>query len=384
MLRPILGTSFLVLALAAAGAQTPEWQVNSTAARMDVDGVLVASPFGPKALTPMSINQAKMVTVDSSLFGSLFEIGIAPTGLVPATGGGITSAGGQIVNMDLLHAGFIYGYGGGPVPLLRPFPGTLVFPVASPAPITASGQMIITNPSHADGYSLSQGCEINVAGPGSIPGPTGDDSSLQVRFQDPPLNGPPTVPFFGTLYTQFWVNSNGRVTFTGGDVDWSATVSEALGGYPFLGCWTDLDPSSGGGITITSLGLGMRVDWIGIPYYFEPATSVTFGLEICGACGAISVDGLPGIGANPASPAASGDSVFLGLSGGLAGGATNAGATLFALGSFGTPAQPTDMIYDFYDAPLSGGPARPASLVAGTLQRIQLTPAGNSYIWFGL
>ena len=92
----------------------------------------------------------------------------------------------------------------------------------------------------------------------------------------------------------------------------------------------------------------MRVDWAAVPYYAE-TTTVSFGIEIDDTSQIFSIDLLGGIVANPGSTS-SGDSQWLGLSVGGAGGATDPGLTLFSPGG-GGPAIPnaTDMLYDYYD-----------------------------------
>jgi hypothetical protein len=324
-----------------------------------------------------------MLRIVSTLSGALYDAAIVRTGLVPAGAGGLSTPGGQFVNVDLFHPSLVFGNSGTSLINLRPFPsGGYLVPVAGTQPASASIQMAVVDPSSADGYRLSQGAELDVVPPGSMPGPTGDDTFLEVVLPNGPLFGPQAVPFYGTAYSTMYVGSNGRLTFGVGSTDFTPTVSEALSGPPFVGYWTDLSPNQGGTITITSLGTGVRVTWTAVNYFSEAAT-VSFSIEICGACGAIRLDNLLGIMPNPVSSGmvTGGDRIFFGISGGA--GATDGGNTMFLPGASGTPATATDMIYDFYDPTLSGLPAIPQSLAARTLGAVLLTPTGSSYIWAG-
>jgi Subtilase family len=58
---------------------------------------------------------------------------------------------------------------------------------------------------------------------------------------------PSGFQFYGTPYTQCWVNMNGNITFGGADGDFSESAAELLAGPPRIAfLWDDLDPSSNG------------------------------------------------------------------------------------------------------------------------------------------
>ncbi|MFM2126349.1 MAG: hypothetical protein RL328_2800, partial [Acidobacteriota bacterium] len=64
----------------------------------------------------------------------------------------------------------------------------------------------------------------------------GDDEHIQITLPFP-------FPFYGTSYTQAFVNSNGTITFTQGDDDYSAAYGHFASGPPAIaGLFTDLNP----------------------------------------------------------------------------------------------------------------------------------------------
>ncbi|MAB88936.1 MAG: hypothetical protein CMJ90_05705 [Planctomycetes bacterium] len=76
------------------------------------------------------------------------------------------------------------------------------------------------------------------------PGPNGDDSTLQVLIQ----NG--LFTFYGTAYSDLWINSNGNITFVAGDTDFTSTEAEFLANNPRIApCWDDFSPNVAGAIT---------------------------------------------------------------------------------------------------------------------------------------
>lgn len=138
-----------------------EYQVNSPASSLDVDGLqgtscsaanAVRSPGAPVALAFGSTNT-----------GLGFEVLIAAAPLVPLSGGGLQTPAGQILNADLT-APFLLFLNGGAIPnLFNPFPGpfTLGF-TAPPSPFTASAQMFCLDPLNPDGFVISQGVQLSV------------------------------------------------------------------------------------------------------------------------------------------------------------------------------------------------------------------------------
>ena len=122
----------------------------------------------------------------------------------------------------------------------------------------------------------------------------GDDD-----FEEVPLGF--TFPFQGNDYTSVFVNSNGSLTFGGGDTDFSESVSEFLGGEPRIApLWVDLSPNSGGVVSLYPGAGSFTVNFDGVPEW-PAAGSNTFAVTLNAdgsyaiAYGAVSAtDGLVG------------------------------------------------------------------------------------------
>lgn len=319
----------------AAGAP-PQWQLNSPEADLTLDGVLATGPFGSAAVTTICPSQPATLSATSNLGANLWEMGISSTALVPAA---VTTGNGQTVNVDLANTTYLWG---GPTPNLSPF-----FPisasVSSPVAMTTSAQMAIADPGHADGIRLSQGIQLDIGAgtTGPIPGPTGDDSNIQVFFGPGSGCTPSFFPFYGTTYSSCFVVSNGRIMFGAGNNTFSPSVAGAMSQEPEVGAWTDLNPASGGSISsLYNPASSLFVtSWVNVPY-FPNNGSNSFDITLDFSSGTVSLDNLAGIGM------ASG-SIFMGVSGGNAVGATDPGNAPFAVTTVGVSANATDMVYNF-------------------------------------
>lgn len=364
-MRYLMTLLALALVLAPA-APAQEWEVNTAAATMHIDGV-ESDGLTPALVTANAFLCTPIVPAEATLTlastdpAVLVEIALNAHPIVPVSGSGIVLTTGQIVNLEIFAADVMF-VNGGAVPDYFPlavgggFPGAAsvesVIPLSIQTPITVSAQAVFLDVAAPGGARFTQASQLDVIqvnSPASIPGPTGDDDNVSIDLTQVPncwATATGGVPFFGTYYEVIHVSSNGRVLFGAPDVAYSPSVSEALNDDPFVGFWTDLNPSAGGNVTINRPApTAVRVDWTNVPY-FGTTTPVSFGIEICLLCGAVTVDGLNGIAPNPSS-LPGGDSQFLGISPGFPV-ATDGGASLFVGG--GIPANPTDMIYDFYDA----------------------------------
>lgn len=174
----------------------PIYETNSPEANLDVNGVMgmgvtpgrVTVPLG----TPVVLN------VTSTLTGNLYDMGIAVAPIVPAL---FTTPNFQTINVDLFHPSFFFLNSGTPAPNLIPFPGNYTIPFNAPAfPLTISAQMIILDPTHPDGFQLSQAPElitVPCANPenfdSAIPG-TGANGSVGT-YPVCWTNGPGTFPW---------------------------------------------------------------------------------------------------------------------------------------------------------------------------------------------
>jgi hypothetical protein len=73
--------------------------------------------------------------------------------------------------------------------------------------------------------------------------------------------------FFGTPHREAWVNSNGTLTFTKGDTDYSGSYGHFVAGPPAIaGCFTDLDPApSAGGVRVLAEPARVVITWASVP-----------------------------------------------------------------------------------------------------------------------
>lgn len=117
----------------------------------------------------------------------------------------------------------------------------------------------------------------------------GDDTSQEVAL-------PFSFPFQGSSWNSVFVNSNGNLTFGGGDTDFSESESEFLNELPRIAAlWDDLSPNQGGLVKVEQDASSWTVTFDGVPEFFA-ATTNTFSVTLS-ASGAISVsyDGIASV-----------------------------------------------------------------------------------------
>jgi hypothetical protein len=140
---------------------TARYWTNNPAATFNVDGVL-GNSCSP-AVTTKAQNTPTFATLLSSNIGFSFDLALVPAALVPLGGGGFTSLNGQIVNVNFLAPNLIFLNGGTLPSTTSPFPGNFSLNFNTPGvAVTIGGQMVIVDPAHADGFSLSQPCQLVV------------------------------------------------------------------------------------------------------------------------------------------------------------------------------------------------------------------------------
>ncbi len=128
----------------------------------------------------------------------------------------------------------------------------------------------------------------------------GDDD-----FEFVKLGGQETVSIFGIDFTGFYVGSNGYITFTEGDNDYSESLTDHFDTSRISVLFNDLNPSAGGLISRKQLADRAVVTWEDVPE-FGSSNSNTFQIEMY-FDGRIQISWL-GIGA---------DNCIVGLSDGL-------------------------------------------------------------------
>ena len=91
----------------------------------------------------------------------------------------------------------------------------------------------------------------------------GDDDSEEVALGF-------TFPYQGGNWTSVWVNSNGSLTFGGGDTDFSESVTEFLNELPRIApLWDDLSPNNGGQVVVEGDSSELTVSFVDVPEFFN-------------------------------------------------------------------------------------------------------------------
>ncbi|HSR68373.1 MAG TPA: pre-peptidase C-terminal domain-containing protein [Acidobacteriota bacterium] len=147
-----------------------------------------------------------------------------------------------------------------------------------------------------------------------------------------------SFPFQGGNFNSVFVNSNGSLSFGAGDIDFSESVTEFLGGPPRIApLWDDLSPNNGGLVLFEGDANSASVTFQNVPEFFSTgANNFTVTLDSSGDItidyGSVTaVDGIVGVtpGGNiPGGPGA----VDLSAAGGL-----SASGSTYEQFTFGNP-----------------------------------------------
>ncbi len=101
----------------------------------------------------------------------------------------------------------------------------------------------------------------------------GDDAFVQMNLGF-------TFIFYGTSYTDCFVNSNGNITFVSGDIDFTESVSELLSDQPRIAqYWDDFSPNNGGTVTFSTTSTDANVCFDLVPEYVSVGEN-TFSVTI--------------------------------------------------------------------------------------------------------
>jgi hypothetical protein len=102
----------------------------------------------------------------------------------------------------------------------------------------------------------------------------GDDD-----FEFVKLSGQGTVSIFGSVFGSFYVGSNGYITFTEGDDDYSESLTDHFRTSRISMLFNDLNPSGGGLVSRKQLADRVVVTWENVPE-FSGSSSNTFQVEM--------------------------------------------------------------------------------------------------------
>ncbi len=313
------------------------WETNSLVSSVDFNGVN-GTPCS-KALTTVCAGSPVNATLASNGAGTFFDVffNLSPT--VGNGAGAIATAGGQLVNLDIMGGLFMLNG------TLVPHPGTFSIPFGAPAGLTISAQQLVLDPTHVDGINLSQAAQLDgLAGGGvGLVGPAGDDTVLTIVAGGAPLCAP-ALTFYGTTQTTYHVVTNGRLMWPIGSTSFSPTVAAAQATTGTLGIWTDYNTAIGGTVTLDLVGGVFGVNFNAIGYFGMAGTASTFRLENDSNTGIVKIANIAQ-GSQAPPPAGGTANSFLGMSPGI--GATDPGQTLFSPLASGVTANATDMLYNF-------------------------------------
>ena len=148
------------------------------------------------------------------------------------------------------------------------------------ADLTACG--VGTNPNQTTNYSVS-----------NIPYVAQTNTGTQIFMGDDTQQGPFNIGFnfcfFGTTYTQFYIGSNGWISFSPGQpTTFSSqlipTFSALVPKNCIMGPWQDWHPGLGGQIRYQTSGVApcrkLTVSWIGVPMFSCTGNQGTFHIVI--------------------------------------------------------------------------------------------------------
>ena len=102
----------------------------------------------------------------------------------------------------------------------------------------------------------------------------GDDASKFVKLDDSAM-----VSIYGDYFTGLYVGSNGYITFTEDDEDYSESLEDHFRLLRISGLFRDLDPSSAGQVTYKQSADRIAVTWTDVPEYGSSSTN-TFQIEM--------------------------------------------------------------------------------------------------------
>ncbi|MGD8786101.1 MAG: hypothetical protein PVJ60_01650, partial [Phycisphaerales bacterium] len=102
----------------------------------------------------------------------------------------------------------------------------------------------------------------------------GDDN-----FHSVSLGGGATIFIYGSSFSSFYVGSNGYITFTEGDNDYSDSFIDHFRTRRISGLYNDFNPTAGGQISWKQLANRVVVTWENIPEY-SGTNSSTFQIEM--------------------------------------------------------------------------------------------------------
>jgi len=92
--------------------------------------------------------------------------------------------------------------------------------------------------------------------------------------------GGASVKLYGTAYTRMYPASNGYITFTSGQTDYTETAANHFSQPRISALYDDLNPASGGTVSYKQLADRCVVTWLNVPQYNVSGDQNTFQIEM--------------------------------------------------------------------------------------------------------
>lgn len=246
-------------------APNVEWELNDAQASLSALGAQAGGIFGPPAVAVAPFGAQVTLAFGAAGTGLPWDAAFVADPARPFSQTGLYTTGDQVFNLDLSHASLLFFSTGGPSAGIPPFPGPFTFAFAAlPVPMSLTGQMLATAPSHPDGFALSQAAQVDFAD--TDPCTTGNPIALaDDSFSEQPLGF--AYSHYGAAFTRVFVGSNGRCTFNVGNLSALNALIYFQAGPPCLApLWADLDPSAAGVVRFATDGFGsFGTCWQGVP-----------------------------------------------------------------------------------------------------------------------
>ncbi len=197
---------------------------------------------------------------------------------IQAQGGIVGLSDGAGVPPDFQETDFSKLSGGSPPPPPPPAVDYLTEAFSSSTDVFDLAYKSVTFTPTEDGTSYTGSLQSITQLPTS---PTGG-ISLGVRddsYAEVGLAGGTRVKIFGETFGRIFVGSNGYITFTQGDLDYSPTLAKHFSTLRISALYSDLTAASTGSVSIRQLSNRVVVTWQGVPEYENP-TPNTFQIEM--------------------------------------------------------------------------------------------------------
>ena len=147
-----------------------------------------------------------------------------------------------------------------------------IFSLGANVPATLNGATMAVQMAHLAasspvGFWVSQAHSVSFQAPCQFPGAPlalTDDNSVQAILGF-------NYTFYGTVYSDIYVGSNGFITFGTGDSDFTESLGEFLGNQPRIAMlWDDLTPPNGGPVSFFTDNSGLAsVCFVNTPEFFS-------------------------------------------------------------------------------------------------------------------